>query len=377
MENNTYFNPSKKPSFNFLKKKKTDEVNNLDIDGDASMKSTKVYTPGSKKPKNGKLIKTLGAGSGVLLLLGGVVALLGFMFVVKPAYAVYDVINDLSKDSAALNEALLSRNMVEFGEILDKTERDLQRVGEARDANFKWAKKAKFTKDYYTDTDRFIAAGQHAVNAGREFAVLVTPFADAAGLTVIEDESTPRGHTGLAEAFSSWIGIMPEVAANMDNIISELAGIGDELENIDANKYPEDLMGQPVRSLIRNAQGSLSNIDEFGPDLKKALEMIPVMLGVNTPEQRYAIIMQNDKEIRGTGGFWTNYATFKVNNALLTSDFTSKDMYSIDFLLEQIDAYHTFPTVPAKYAQYLKVERMFARDANISPDFPTAIEQWN
>ncbi len=86
--------------------------------------------------------------------------------------------------------------------------------------------------------------------------------------------------------------------------------------------------------------------------------------------------MQNDAELRATGGFWTNYATFKVRNALLASDFTSKDMYSIDFVLEPIDAFIDFPDVPLAYGRYLKVERLFARDSNVSPDFPTAIDQF-
>ncbi|KKU58013.1 MAG: hypothetical protein UX79_C0002G0024, partial [candidate division WWE3 bacterium GW2011_GWB1_47_11] len=107
-----------------------------------------------------------------------------------------------------------------------------------------------------------------------------------------------------------------------------------------------------------------------------ALNLIPELLGVGTGEKRYGIIMQNNAEIRATGGFWTNYATFKVKDALLSSDFSSKDMYSIDFVLEPVDAVIDFPDVPLAYERYLLVERMFSRDANISPDYPTSIDQF-
>jgi hypothetical protein len=381
MENTTYFSPGKKPLFNFLKKKKkNDEVNNSD--GDSSMKDTKILKLGNKKfnankPKNNKLLKTVGAGSGIFLVVAGIIAIVVFLVVVKPAYAVFDVLRDLRTDTQDLNDALVKRDMIVFNETLDRTEKDLDRVAEARDNNFSWAYKFPMTSGYVTDTDHFIAAGKHAITAAREFSILVEPFAEAAGLNVEVDPNLPRGYSGLAEAFASWIAVMPDVAANMDGVIVELAAIGDELKSVDASKYPENFFGQPLRALISGAQGSLANIDEYGPDLKLALELIPGLVGVGNYEQRYAIIMQNNKEIRATGGFWTNYATFKVADGLLSSDFTSKDMYSIDFLLDQIDAYHTFPTVPEKYATYLKVERMFARDANISPDFPTAIDQWN
>jgi len=86
--------------------------------------------------------------------------------------------------------------------------------------------------------------------------------------------------------------------------------------------------------------------------------------------------MQNDKEIRPTGGFMTNYATFKMTNGLLDSDFTSKDMYSIDLELDKIDSYTDFPDPPAPYGDLLKVERWYARDMNFSPDFVTSMDQF-
>ena len=75
--------------------------------------------------------------------------------------------------------------------------------------------------------------------------------------------------------------------------------------------------------------------------------------------KRYMVIMQNDKEIRPTGGFWTNYATFKIQEGLLQSDFTSKDFYSIDYALDPMDAYYDFPDAPQAYTKYLKVERWY------------------
>jgi hypothetical protein len=181
---------------------------------------------------------------------------------------------------------------------------------------------------------------------------------------------------GLAEAFASWISIMPQIAEEMDGVIGKLEMVGDELEPVNASRYPESFRGTPVRGSIILAQTTLSQVGEYGPDIKKALTVVPGLLGVGSTEKRYMVIMQNDKEIRATGGFWTNYATFKIQNAMLNSDFSSKDMYSIDLTLDVIDSYHTFPNVPPAYRDYLKVERLYARDANISPDYPTAIDQF-
>ncbi|MBI2414994.1 DUF4012 domain-containing protein [candidate division WWE3 bacterium] len=320
-----------------------------------------------------ELKKKLGIGS--LIVLGVLVALVifGFFVVVKPAYSVMAVINDIKTNNTNMQKALIDRDIEKFNTLLDKTSKDLDRLIQVRNDSYGWAKAFPMTKEYYGDFDHFVAAGKHAVNAGKQFGVLIVPFADATGFKTAKFN---ENSSGLAEAFSGWIGIMPQVAENMDGIITDIAAIGDEMKKVKAGKYPEYIMGQPVRSLIISAQGALSQADDYGPDIKKALQILPGLLGVGGTEKRYAIIMQNDKEIRATGGFWTNYATFKLNNAMLTSDFSSKDMYSIDFILNAIDAWTTFPKVPPMYQKYLKVERMFARDANISPDFPTAIDQW-
>ena len=178
------------------------------------------------------------------------------------------------------------------------------------------------------------------------------------------------------EAFQSWVSIMPEVAGQLDGVIEKVAKIGKEFESINTSKYPEKIRGIEVRSNLEFIKNTLSKSNEFGPDIKAALSLFPKLLAVGTPEKRYMIIMQNDKEIRPTGGFMTNYATFKINNGLLQSDFSSKDMYSIDLALDAIDATYDFPDPPAAYTKYLLVERWYARDMNASPDFITSMDQF-
>src|SRR3989344_1370336 len=336
---------------------------------------------GSMTKKNGSngLLKGIGAGSGVVLLLIAIFAILVLIFVIRPAYTLLSSVNALRKDADNLKQAMVGRDLVLFNATLDKTEKDLRKLKTERDAKFAWVKTFPMVETYYVDSDHFIDAGLHGVAAGRELEALVTPFADAVGLRIEPTKEKPKlskEEEGLMEAFQAWVSVMPQVAENMDGVLLELSKIGDEMAKVDASKYPVRIWGVPLRGAIEGAKTTLSRVNDNAPDIKIALKLIPALLGVGTGEKRYGIIMQNDAEIRATGGFWTNYATFKVNNGLLTSDFTSKDMYSIDTALEPIDTYIDFPDVPLAYTKYLKVERMFARDANISPDFPTAIDQF-
>lgn len=331
----------------------------------------------TKKKGNGSVAKKLGISTVVLVVVLAIVGILGYVYIGKPAYALYTAANILKSDTAKIGEALSGRDLVALDAELNKTEDHLKSLREQREQSFGWAKDFKALKinEYYSDSERFINAGFYAIDALREVEKVVLPFADAAGLKVSPDQELPE-QEGLMEAFQSWVSIMPEVAGQMDGVIEKVSKIGEELEPINTDKYPESFRGTPVRENIVFIKDGLSKADDYAPDLKQALVLIPRVLAVDTLVKRYMIIMQNDKEIRPTGGFMTNYATFKIANGLLDSDFTSKDMYSVDLTLDLIDATYDFPDPPGPYGKYLLVERWYARDMNYSPDFVTSMDQF-
>lgn len=339
----------------------------------SSKDSVGVKLPADKKPKKGA--KVLGVTGGILLVVLAVFGLVAYKFVIDPALALKSRVDQLKEDGQLANKAFLDRDLVMLEKAFVQTEQDIEGLRADRDAKFAWAKDLPKVKDFYADSDYFLNAGLYAIDAGREFSKIITPFADAAGLKVAEDQEVVT--KSFAEAFADWIALMPKVANDIDPLVLKIERVGDELNKVDASKYPEEFRGSPVRSNILYAQNTLTKLGDYAPDLKQALVILPKVLGVDVSEKRYMIIMQNNAEIRPTGGFWTNYATFRIKNAMLNSDFTSKDMYSIDYVLDVIDPYTDFSIgMPAPIRRYLMLERWYARDANFSPDFPTSINDF-
>ncbi len=332
--------------------------------------------PKKQKKVNDKLLQKLGMTGIFILVLVGIVGAVSYIYVIRPAYALIATASSLKADVGDIGNSLKNRDLITLEKDLVQTEKDLNTVREEREKTFGWAKNISLLKinEFYSDSDHFINAGLYSIDAIREMSKVVTPFADAAGLKVREDQQIQQ-EEGLMEAFQKWVSLMPDVASQMDGVIVKLAKVGDELKPIDTSKYPEKIGGVLVRSNIDFIKNNLSNADDFAPDIKQALILFPRVLGVGTPIKRYMVIMQNDKELRPTGGFMTNYATFKIQNGLLQSDFTSKDMYSIDNALDIIDATYDFPDAPAAYMKYLKVERWYTRDMNYSPDFVDSMNQ--
>jgi len=365
-------------------------------------------TLGIKQNKRKGFLKSLGVSGIILIVISAILGLALYLVVISPAFLLVSSVSKVQNNFQQVLVALTNRDLVQLERDLSTLEINLNNLRTERDKKFSWAKGFTLFKvnEFYSDSDKFINAGLYAIEAIREMSVVITPFADAAGLKVdsnqqlnqqeiMQDDNlgqvkeqdlsntTEQEQTlaqnedqGLMEAFQNWVSLMPAVANQMDGVIEKLSKVGNELQDINVEKYPNEYNGIAVRDSIKFVKDLLSDADTYAPDIKNALILFPKLLGVETPEKRYMILMQNDKEIRPTGGFMTNYATFKIDDGLLQSDFTSKDMYSIDYTLDIIDATYDFPDPPKAYSRHLKVERWYARDMNYSPDFVTSMDQF-
>lgn len=89
-------------------------------------------------------------------------------------------------------------------------------------------------------------------------------------------------------------------------------------------------------------------------------------VGTGSPfsgEKRYLILLQNQMELRPTGGFLGSFATAKINDGKLT-DFSVQDIYEPDGRVTE----YIEPPEPIQEAFNLGTLRL--RDANWDPDFP-------
>ncbi len=357
-------------------------MNNSQFWGSNNASSTPKKNPATNNSfdfKKNVSRKKLGVTGIVLLVIVAILGILFYSFIFRPGLALYKSGMVLKEDAVQIGAALKARDLVELDKVLVETQGDLVKARESRDKNFGWAKNVKLFKlsEYYSDTDHFIDAGNDAIAALQETEKVILPFADAAGLKVSADQAAPSQDQGLMQAFQTWISIMPEVAGQMDGVIAKVSKVGDDLQQVNVDKYPVSIGNVAIRENIKFVKDTLSKADDYAPDVKQALTIFPRLLAVGTPIKRYMVVMQNDKEIRPTGGFMTNYATFRIDNGLLVNqDIESKDMYSVDLTLDAIDATYDFPDPPLAYGKYLKVERWYARDMNAYPDFQKSMDQF-
>ncbi|HBU27664.1 TPA: hypothetical protein DEB00_00930 [Candidatus Uhrbacteria bacterium] len=99
------------------------------------------------------------------------------------------------------------------------------------------------------------------------------------------------------------------------------------------------------------------------------LSVLPDMGGFHGA-QHYLLFLQNDGELRPTGGFWGTYGVIRVENGEIAEIFTD-DVYAVDFPSE--GSITAKPPLPMQ--RYLGIDTWYLRDVNWSPDVPASAQK--
>ncbi|HAJ38168.1 MAG TPA: hypothetical protein DCL15_21050 [Chloroflexi bacterium] len=189
------------------------------------------------------------------------------------------------------------------------------------------------------------------LTAGAQVFALTKASSDLFAPTLAElHTAQPNGATSdlLLQALAQQAETLPELAPQIDALRTTLA-------TVDANAMPASLA-----PFMRAAPALLTLADvatQLGPQL-------PTLLGMDGPKT-YLILVQNNHELRATGGFIAAIGRLTLEQGKLTElDFV--DSYSI------YRADGRYPPAPAAMQTYMNIPVLVMRDANWSPDLPTA-----
>ncbi len=122
-----------------------------------------------------------------------------------------------------------------------------------------------------------------------------------------------------------------------------------------------------LNDLSSLSRGDLAYATHNLPALSGVLDSLPSVLGEGG-ERRYLVMLQNDAELRPTGGFMGSFAILTFQKGILV-EVKIHDVYDADGQLKG----HVEPPVPI--SRYLGEANWFMRDANWDPDFTTSAQR--
>ena len=236
-----------------------------------------------------------------------------------------------------------------------------------------WLRFFPFLGGYYSDAKGLVNAGVEELTALDKI---------LSNLESSKEELRFDGHPKSGpERVTQAVNILNKSLPFLDKVQSNLVKAGDSVKNIDTDKYPEKIGGKTVRKNVEVVKNFILGSSVAIKEGKQALTAAPELLGVGK-SKNYFLLFQNDKEIRPTGGFLTAYATLSINNGQVNAS-TSDDIYRLDEKLLNVCLTKICPLAPpAPIVKYLpevtgKPRSAWSmRDSNLSPDVPTAANEF-
>ena len=221
-----------------------------------------------------------------------------------------------------------------------------------------------FASSYFQDGQHALSAGRSGLEAAKLSINSIAPYADVLGFSGEDSFTGGTAEDRLKLIIETLSKILPE----FDAIAVHVNNLNQALSAINPNRYPESFRGQDIKKYVILAQdmgqGAQSALTEFRP----VLEQLPSIMGSGGDRKKYLILLQNDNEIRATGGFLTAYATVFVEDGKVTPE-KSDDIYELD------KKFYAKPPIPKELGRYLTTEKKWnLRDMNISPDFQSAMD---
>lgn len=129
---------------------------------------------------------------------------------------------------------------------------------------------------------------------------------------------------------------------------------------------PERGLLPQLHALAAPLKEQLPFLEDTVARLIPATQIIPAIAGF-PDQQTYLFLLQNNSELRPTGGFIGTYGILKVKAGEIAS-FSTQDVYTLDRPVRKT----LFLEPPAPLRRYNATTQWFFRDSNWSPDFPTS-----
>ncbi len=137
-----------------------------------------------------------------------------------------------------------------------------------------------------------------------------------------------------------------------------------ELEQVAAARVELD-----VSRLSPRVGALVERLDRYLPLLRQAVQaaaLAPSLLGSEDPRS-YLVLAQNNHELRAGGGFISAVGLLRLDQGRI-EELRFRDSYAV------FDPSKPHPASPPALLKYMKADILVFRDANWSPDFPTAAQ---
>ena len=320
------------------------------------------------KPKKGRfklffktLLISFASALGILILLALFLAIL----IYPRAKSVLEKIDSTYSQAKKLEAALSETKDLKQAEVeLTSLKKELKSTKDEYN-KLSFLKFVPIAASYYSDGNHLLNAAETGADLGDKSLAAFEPFSAVLGFKSNEKEVTAE-----EKAQKIVKEVIPQLIPLVDDIEEGVNKIKVELDQVDENRYSASLeiKGVKVKKTLNLTKDYLDKAQKFIPETKPILQVAPELAGEPTAKT-YLVLLQNDKELRATGGFITAYALLKMKGGKIVET-ESDDIYKLDL------KYRETEKAPEAIKKYIGWTLLPIRDSNISPDYRISAEKF-
>lgn len=300
----------------------------------------------------------------IVLIVLGVWLVLGILIAV-PALRTLKAARDTINLARETYTAGKNQNLPEFNAKLETTKKQLERTHTIYKV-LGWTNIIPLVGAYYRDGNHAFKAGIAGVEAAQILGQTLEPYADVLGF---QGQGSFTGGSA-EERITKIVETLDKVTPELGRVAAKIQLANDEIQAVKPNRYPFTIKDRNLKETIIQAQTIAADALVAVTDAKPVLEMLPGALGIDD-ERKYAVIFQNDAEIRPTGGFMTAYGIMRVDKGKVFQE-KSDDIYNLD---QKFKSRLKPPEIIDRYLPLVFYWNL--RDMNMSPDFKQSMDTFH
>lgn len=330
----------------FTKNKKVEEITHTDLTSTSRLSGNESFPSSStqesrtkfvkitkekKKPRRGCRIVLIVLS--ICFVLFGVLGILAYNFLYTPYLRIKKSVDNIQANGQLLLQDFDNKDLSNIDSYFAIIKSDLNEINSELD-RFEFLSSMEYTKGYYENFQVLRSILDKTSNLMDETLpdlknlLKVTGFRtekNQPNTVIVLDPSNPDAEE--ESAFSLILKELPQYLALYEEMEPKIIDIFNEVKRIDTNYIP------PVGST--NYAEAINKLNDFSiefPSLSKQtrdfLSGLPAVIGSSEPA-RYLVVLQNETEMRSSGGLLTAYGHLTMSNGEI-GEITLSDMWNLE-----------------------------------------------
>lgn len=255
-------------------------------------------------------------------------------FLIYPLISILLGLAFISANSKDLKDSLLGMNAIDSGKKVVQIENNIERMNTGLQ-NLKWAFDIFGQKELYANTTQLLLGAQYAADGADDMLQSTQPlfeYIQAFEPAISLNSPTPS----TTREYTIFLKDIENNSYKINQAAYKVALAQGIFEQININIFPQ--IGKDKISQIKD---TITTLNTTTQTFKDVLTFLPETLGVSE-RQRYLVLLQNESEIRSTGGWLTSYGIIGIEGGQIRELFVD-DIYNADGTLRVQGKTYTAP----------------------------------